>query len=294
MVTEGEQAQPSSTGATAALSQNRPIVMPESFAALESEEWDSWIAHFEDCAVINGWSAEGKAQFLAVRMRGAALLRLQNIPADVRGNYVNLKAALREKFVPQERVELHKAEFRARRREKDEKLPDLSGSIRRLVRRAYPAAGDELQDSFAKDQFIDALEDRDMRMKIRESGPKTLDEAVSRALELEAMFEAESRRSKSRSVRVVQEPPQDRKDELVEILRQNKAAMEQMVAVVQQQQQQSSNASTGRASGRQPNGRGLGPSARRDLRLRLCFKCHKKGHFMADCKTPQTGSGNKS
>lgn len=294
MVTEGEQAQPSSTGATAALSQNRPIVMPESFAALESEEWDSWIAHFEDCAVINGWSAERKAQFLAVRMRGAALLRLQNIPADVRGNYDNLKAALREKFVPQERVELHKAEFRARRREKDEKLPDLSGSIRRLVRRAYPAAGDELQDSLARDQFIDALEDRDMRMKIRESGPKTLDEAVSRALELEAMFEAESRRSKSRSVRVVQEPPQDRKDELVEILRQNKAAMEQMVAVVQQQQQQSSNASTGRASGRQPNGRGLGPSARRDLRLRLCFKCHKKGHFMADCKTPQTGSGNKS
>ena len=56
MVTEGEQNQPSSTGATAALSQNRPIVMPESFASLESDEWDSWIAHVEDCAVINGWS----------------------------------------------------------------------------------------------------------------------------------------------------------------------------------------------------------------------------------------------
>ena len=43
-------------------------------------------------------------------------------------------------------------------------------------------------------------------MKLRESGPKTLDEAVSRALQIEAMYEAELRRSKGRSVRVVQEP----------------------------------------------------------------------------------------
>ena len=42
-------------------------------------------------------------------------------------------------------------------------------------------------------------------MKLRECGPKTLDEAVSRALQIEAMYEAESRRGKGQSVRVVQE-----------------------------------------------------------------------------------------
>ena len=47
MVTEGENTTPSSSDATAALSQNRPI-MPESFAALDSEEWESRLAHFED------------------------------------------------------------------------------------------------------------------------------------------------------------------------------------------------------------------------------------------------------
>jgi len=238
MVTEGENSTPSSSGATAALSQNRPIVMPESFAALESDEWDSWIAHFEDCAVINGWNPERKAQFLAVRMQGAALLQLQNISVDVRSNYDNLKTAFREKFLPQERVELHKAEFRVRRREKDEKLTDLSGSLRRMVRKAYPEAADGLQDSLAKDQFIDALEDREMRLRLRESGPKTLDEVVSRALQIEAMYEAESRCSKGRSVRLVQEQPPEDKNELMELIKQNTAAMNQMVAVVQQQQQQ--------------------------------------------------------
>lgn len=294
MVTEGENTTPSSSGATAALSQNRPIVMPESFAALDSEEWDSWLAHFEDCAEINGWNLARRAQFLAVRMRGAALLQLQSIPATVRANYDDVKTALRLKFVPQERIELHKAEFRARRREKDEKLSDLSSSLRRLARKAYPEAAEELQDSLAKDQFIDALEDREIRLKLRESGAKTLDEAVSRALQIEAMYEAESRRGKGRSVRLVQEPPPEEKNELLELIKQNTAAMNQMVAVVQQQQQQPST-SKDRNETKQ-SGRGLGPNAgrARDLRLRLCFKCHKKGHFMADCKQTSTGSGNRS
>ena len=136
----------------------------------------------------------------------------------MRENYATLKGALREKFVPKERVELHKAEFRARHRERDKKLPDLASSLRRLVSRAYREAVPDLQDSLAKDQFIDALEDREIRIKLRESGPKTLDEAVRRALQIEAMYEAESRSSKGRSVRVVQEPSRNENSELVELL----------------------------------------------------------------------------
>lgn len=278
MVTEGDNAATSS-GATAssqaASNSNRPVVMPEAFSAGGNEEWDSWLSHFEDCAVINEWNDARKAQFLAVRMRGAALLQLQSLSPDVRGDYTVLKTALREKFVPKERIELHKAEFRARRRERDEKLPDLASSLRRLVGKAYPEAVADLQDSLAKDQFIDALEDREIRMKIRESGPKTLDEAVSRALQIEAMYEAESRRSGGRSVRLVQEPPSEQKSELVELIKKNTAAVNQMVQFVQKQQTETSNE-------RKQHGRGLGPTTK-DRRERRCFRCHKKGHFIAEC-----------
>ena len=148
----------------------------------------------------------------------------------------------------------------------------------------------DLQDSLAKDQFIDALEDREMRMKLQESGPKTLDEAVSRALQIEAKYEAESRCGKGRLVRVVQESLKSENSELLELIKQNTAAMNQMVNFVQQQQQQQPSSKPKR------NGRGLGPNAgrARDLRFRLCFKCHKKGHFMADCKQTSAGLGNKS
>ena len=283
---EGETPAPSS-GATAqaATSSNRPIVMPEAFSAAGNEEWDSWLSHFEDCAVINEWNDARKAQFLAVRMRGAALLQLQSLSPDVRGDYTGLKRALREKFVPKERIELHKAEFRARRRERDEKLPDLASSLRRLVGKAYPEAIPDLQDSLAKDQFIDSLEDREIRMKIRESGPKTLDEAVSRALQIEAMYEAESRRTKGRSVRVIQEPAQDERSAFAELLKQNTAAMNQMVHFVQQHQQQRQPPSTSGESERKQNGRGLGPNTK-DRIQRRCFRCHKRGHYIADCPQP--------
>ena len=79
--------------------------------------------------------------------------------------------------------------------------------------------------------------------------------------------------------------------ELQELIKQNTAAMNQMVNLVQQQQQQQQPSSEPKR-----NGRGLGLNAGRatDLRFRLCFKCHKKGHFMTDCKQTSVGSGNKS
>ena len=68
--------------------------MPESFAAGENEDWHSWMSHFEDCAVLNGWNNERKAQFFAVRMRGAALLQLQSLSSVVRGIMTTLRKQL--------------------------------------------------------------------------------------------------------------------------------------------------------------------------------------------------------
>ena len=100
MVNESDSAASSGSGTLASLSQNRPVVMPESFAGLDSKEWDSWISHFEDCTVINGWSDEQKVQFLAVCMRGAAFLQVQSLATGMRENCATLKTALCEKFVP--------------------------------------------------------------------------------------------------------------------------------------------------------------------------------------------------
>ena len=100
--------------------------------------------------------------------------------------------------MPKERVDLYKAEFRTRGREPGESLSELAGAVRKLGRLAYPTAGEDVIDQLAKDQFIDALDGRETRLKVREGIPATLDAAVSSALQTGAMEEAETRRSRPR------------------------------------------------------------------------------------------------
>ena len=163
--------------------------------------------------------------------------------------------------------------------------------MRRLVGKAYREAIPDLQDSLAKDQFFDALEDREIRMKIRESGSKTLDEAVGGALQIEEMYEAESCRTKGRSVRVIQEPAQDERSAFAELLNQNPAAINQIGHFVQQHQQQRQPPSTSGESERKQNGRGLGANTKVRIQRR-CFRCHKRGHYIADC--PQSSVVRRS
>ncbi|KXJ26789.1 hypothetical protein AC249_AIPGENE26432 [Exaiptasia diaphana] len=79
-----------------------------------------------------------------------------------------------------------KATYLANRsRLKDEKLPELAQAIRRLTRQAYPEAPQQLRETLARDYFMDA----DMRWRIHQSRPKTLNDALTVAVELEAFLE---------------------------------------------------------------------------------------------------------
>ena len=64
---------------------------------------------------------------------------------------------------------------------------------KRLTRLAYPKAAETMITVLAKDQFIDALPDEDMRLRIRQSRPPTLRQALETALELESYSMASKR-----------------------------------------------------------------------------------------------------
>lgn len=59
-----------------------------------------------------------------------------------------------------------------------ETLPELGESIRRLTHLAYPTAQSDVTEMIAKNQFIDALFDFDMQLRIQQSGQKSLNDAV--------------------------------------------------------------------------------------------------------------------
>ena len=84
-------------------------------------------------------------------------------------------------------------QLKERRQKPTETLFELGQTIRRLTNLAYPTAPGEVRETLAKDQFIDALIDSEIRIRIKQSRPVNLNEAISLAVELEAYNRVEKR-----------------------------------------------------------------------------------------------------
>ena len=64
---------------------SRPLVKPERFDG--SEDWNSYIQHFEWCAELNGWNEREKAKFLTVSVTGTARQVLAGVTREKLRDY---------------------------------------------------------------------------------------------------------------------------------------------------------------------------------------------------------------
>ncbi|KAK3734685.1 hypothetical protein QZH41_002118 [Actinostola sp. cb2023] len=159
--------------------------------------WEDYEAQFEMVADLNDWNSEEKAAYLAVSLVGQARTVLGDLSGEERRNFKSLTAALATRFGTENKTEMFRVNVKNRQREKDESLPELAQAIRRLTRQAYPSAAVDLRDILARDYFLDAITETDMRWKIRQARPKSLNEALGVAVELEAFMSAEKQRQRS-------------------------------------------------------------------------------------------------
>ncbi|KAK3743507.1 hypothetical protein QZH41_004888 [Actinostola sp. cb2023] len=173
----------------------RPRVRPAVYEGTTS--WEDYEAQFEMVADLNDWNSEEKAAYLAVSLVGQARTVLGDLSGEERRNFKSLTAALATRFGTENKTEMFRVNVKNRQREKDESLPELAQAIRRLTRQAYPSAAVDLRDILARDYFLDAITETDMRWKIRQARPKSLNEALGVAVELEAFMSAEKQRQRS-------------------------------------------------------------------------------------------------
>jgi hypothetical protein len=137
-------------------------------------------------AKVNNWSLEQKGLYLAVSLRGQAQAILGDLPHEDQSSYDILVNALEERFASPSLTELYRVQFRERKKKASESLPELGQVLRRLSNLAYPTAPRDVRETLAKEQFIDALHDSDMRLKVKQSRPRNLDDAIKLSVELEA------------------------------------------------------------------------------------------------------------
>lgn len=169
--------------------------------------WSTYRRQFEAAANINGWTLEEKATALMIALRGDTLNILQTIPANVEPSYDNLVSRLEMRYGDSHLQQVYHAQLKNRHQKYGETLQEFEADISRLVRMAYPNAPDSFLEQLAVESFTYGVDDVELQRDLRLGHAKTLNEALARALEFEAVKQAS--KSHHGRVRLLEEQQQN-------------------------------------------------------------------------------------
>ncbi|MCG7879552.1 MAG: hypothetical protein N0C90_24955, partial [Candidatus Thiodiazotropha endolucinida] len=165
---------------------------PHNFSG--ESDFDEFLSQFEITCEINGWQYREKSLYLANCLTGEARSLLSELDHDGRRDYTILVDKLANRFGSVNRSEIFRTQLKSRLRNKGESIPELAQAVKKLVRQAYPGVNKDVIETLSLDNFIDALTDSDLRLRVRELGPKSLADAERIALRLESHKIADKQR----------------------------------------------------------------------------------------------------
>ena len=136
-----------------------------------------------------------------------------------------------------------------------------------------------MRETLAKDQFVDALANSDMRLRIKQARPVNLNDAVRHAVELEAYFKAEGKLRENRGYIQnvdVTERSQPKEtyaiNSMLDELRQSMKQLEEKMKSIE--------------------AKGASPHEEKTVRSNwrknvICHNCGGKGHLKRECRKPK-------
>ena len=162
------------------------VLLPEPYSG-ELGSWDDWIDHFECIVEVNKWATrEEKLKWLRVRLTGKALTALRKLPESAHCNYAECKTALKKRFDPDSKRELHVAELHTRTRGKTEDWASFGDALRVLADKAYPHFEEKARECFAVNQFLSQIHNQQVAFGVKQRRPQNVEEAVAVTIELES------------------------------------------------------------------------------------------------------------
>lgn len=161
-----------------------------------TDDFEDFLTQFDITSEINGWDYKAKSLYLANSLTGAARSLLNELTDDLRRDYKSLVQKLTARFGSENRAEVFRAQLKSRVKGKGETIPELAQAIKKLTRQSYPKATLDVIETLALDHFIDALTESEIRLRLREVGPKSLSEAETIAVRMEAHRIADKQHSR--------------------------------------------------------------------------------------------------
>ncbi|KAK3086715.1 hypothetical protein FSP39_022396 [Pinctada imbricata] len=250
------------------------IVKPATYNGKSS--WIDFKWHFDICAQLNEWSEDEKGLYLAVALREGAQAVLGNLPVQSRKNYNDLSKALEDRIVPSNQMDLYRAHLKDRKQKASESIPELGQDIRRLTNLAYAKAPNDVRETLATEYFIDSLHSSDMRLRVKQSRPKNLNEAICLAVELDAFNKEDKKRDEAGGFVLRTDADAPCENSLVrKMLEDTNKALSEMRREIKE-------IKDNQKLGQQAGGQTL-PSQEGKPRFK-CYFCGKDGHIKKKCR----------
>ena len=165
---------------------------------------------------------------------------LWDYSAETTASLSKMIKLLKERFGEDNQFDKYRLELKSRRRRPNETLRNLQSDIRRLAALALPQLDHRAREMMACDYFIDALDDPDFALKVRERFPKDLDAALRVALQLEVWskdVEQSYLESKRREHRTREIAKPEQKDEQTDLLEKQIAELQKQLTELQKKDQ---------------------------------------------------------
>ena len=131
-------------------------------------------------------------------MSGSAQKYVLRLPESTLESYSELIAAITRRYDPEEREAATLADFQNRKRREKESVEDFGQALQSLAGKAFPDTAEKALERMVIFQFTSGMEEEDLRKHIHFGRAKTMDKAISLAVEWEAATLADFQNRKRR------------------------------------------------------------------------------------------------
>ena len=145
---------------------------------------ENHLAKFVNIAEYYQWTTRDRLFFLKSSLDGPATQLLLELTAGA--TEADVIQLLRNRFGCANQQERFRAELRTRRRRPGETVQDLFLDIVRLLSLSYPGQSGELYQSIGRDCFLEALEDPELRIRVLDQQPTTMEQALAIVCRMQA------------------------------------------------------------------------------------------------------------